>query len=286
VWLGQYPELWRSDVVETSVTREDEYFDVLLLGGSVFAQAQTQLQRKLEKEFGEGIRVFGLAASGHTTRDSYLKHSRLSDKEFDLIVIYHGINDVRLNCCSPGTYRDDYAHCNWYASFTNHVNSARGTNATELKEIGAATTGTPSKELLDFGNVIRTPTAFRNNLQSIILHAENQKTAVLIITFSYYIPYNYSLARMESGQLDYGPGQYDLVVEAWGHPENVRTTIDAHNAVIRQLCARYRQARLLDLAKSFPDDGHHFSDVCHLTEVGIRKFVSRVGAKIVEIKQE
>ena len=76
-------------------------FDILLLGGSVLVERTD-------------FRVVNLSALAHTTRDSYLKLKSLGDPRFDVVVVYHGINEVRANNCPPDLYRSDYSHYEWY----------------------------------------------------------------------------------------------------------------------------------------------------------------------------
>ena len=284
VWCGWYTELFRSKVLETQITPRDGCFDVLLLGGSVLLQNAESVTHSIEQHSGDCVRVFNLAASAHTSRDSYHKHSRLAETPFDLIVIYHGINDVRMNCCLPGTFRIDYTHSNWYASFHNSLNRARRSGAARLDETGAATTGVPTEEQLDCGALVRTPDAVRQNLAAIITQAERWNTRVLLLTFSIYVPQDYTRERMLAGTLDYGEGQWDMPIECWGRPENVQSTINAQNAVMRDLAAQYDHVALLDMASEFPADGRHFSDVCHMTEAGIQEFTDRLTESVISMK--
>ena len=37
------------------------------------------------------------------------EHGHFTDKRWDLVLVYHGINDVVLNNCPPGAFRADYS---------------------------------------------------------------------------------------------------------------------------------------------------------------------------------
>lgn len=113
-----YPELNTSGVLTESITRDDEYFDVLLLGGSVLTDEYGTIEANLRKRLGQltehRVRVFNLAACGHTSRDSLIKYRMLDEQKFDLVVVYETINETRLNNCPPEMFRADYTHASWY----------------------------------------------------------------------------------------------------------------------------------------------------------------------------
>jgi lysophospholipase L1-like esterase len=278
VWRLYYPELWDSQAMNTGLSKEDGYIDVLLLGASVLEQTAPELEQQLQKLFGNRLRIYNLAKSAHTTRDSYHKFQRLRDKRFDLIIVYHGINDVRMNCCPPGEFRDDYTHCSWYASFQKRIKAKSLTfqgivvNTSQVK-IGLWAS---DQELLKFGNTIKTKTAFQTNVESIVKEAAKTSTPVLLMTFAYHIPGNYSRESFEKGELDYGDGHYQLAAELWGYPKNVTATIDAHNSVLHEIHQRHDNVLFIDQQRNVPSNGQQFSDPCHLTDTGIKTFVSQM----------
>lgn len=278
VWRLYYPELWKSGAIEADRTTDDDRLDVLLLGASVLEQVAGPLEKALKARFDTQVRVYNLAISAHTTRDSAKKYERLLDRQFDLIVIYHGINDSRMNCVPAADYRDDYSHCAWYASFERKIQSGasslRGL-ATRFRK-GKIGLGPPDAENLKHGERIKTAAAFERNLESILRFAKAKKTPVLLMTFATHLPKEYSRAAFEAGKLDYGKGQYQLAVEVWGTPNGVRDAVEAHNGAIRKLHDRYPGADFIDMNARLPRDGATFSDVCHLTPAGLGRFVEIV----------
>ena len=118
-----YEELRESGVWEARMGPADGHFDVLLLGGSALDRVHRSLgapnnviQDRLEPIVGEPVRVFNLAAPAMTTLDSLKKYRLMGDydRHFDLVVIYHGINDVRMNNAPAKMFRDDYSHLAYY----------------------------------------------------------------------------------------------------------------------------------------------------------------------------
>mgnify|MGYP002825210444 CR=1 FL=1 len=118
-----YPKLHSSGVLDVTPGADDDAFDVLLLGASVLEQTTGRLKEQLQALVDRPVRLFDLSASVHTSRDSVFKLQAIENQRraFDLIVVYHGINDARMNCCSPGTFRRDYSHCGWYVGLEKRL---------------------------------------------------------------------------------------------------------------------------------------------------------------------
>ncbi|MCH8828147.1 MAG: hypothetical protein IID45_01070 [Planctomycetes bacterium] len=278
IWQIYFPELWKSKAVTAQIKANDETFDVLLLGASVLEQTADVLETELQKRLGSRLRLFNLAISAHTTRDSSLKFSRLRGKKFDLIIIYHGINDVRMNCCREADFRDDYTHCARYSGFQRRLDAKSMMILKVAADVlpGKIAVGKPDEEMLDRGGVIKTENAFRRNIESIVAAAESEGIPVALMTFAWHIPDNYSRQRFMQRELDYGSGHFQLETELWGRPRHVAATIAVHNAVIRKLASRHRNVCFVDQQELMPHNGRHFSDLCHLTQQGCRRFVSHL----------
>src|ERR1700734_783326 len=93
VWRLHSQELYSSGAVNARLGPDDGSYDVLLLGGSVLEQTAPALEQALRKELDGRVRLFNLARSPHTSRDSFLKHSHLGNRHFDLVIFYDAIND-------------------------------------------------------------------------------------------------------------------------------------------------------------------------------------------------
>ena len=277
-----YPELWSTGAADAEVAPDDNIFDVLLLGGSVLEQVSEEFEQQLhncfEDEFGLQVRVFTLSKSAHTSRDSFLKYIKLSDKQFDLVVVYHGINDVRMNCCPESVFKDDYTHCAWYRSLQRRLAAGKLTIPGLIREQTANVfaLGEPEDKFLEFGGTIKTARPFRHNLEKIVWSAHVKDQIVLLMTFAFFVPTDYSQEKFKRGELDYRPGRYHFPLETWGKPCHVVATIKAHNAQIRDLVKQYDTLIFVDQHRQLQLDGRHFSDPCHLTDVGCRAFVANM----------
>ena len=277
-WRINYPELAQSGVLDADLRADDGYVDVLLLGASVLEEASRELEARLRDEFGERLRVYQLCRAAHTSRDSVLKYSRIRDKHFDLIINYDGVNDVRMNCCPEEEFRDDYTHCGWYRSMARKE-AAETVSLAELLEDEVRFSiplGEPEPELLQYGSRIKTERPFRDNLAEIIAAAREQNIPVMLMTFAYHIPENYTRDKFDKRELDYGKGRHELPAELWGTPGNLARTLDRQNLMIDELASRYDNVFIVDMRRLMPADGLHFSDPCHLTKEGNRRFVDNM----------
>jgi hypothetical protein len=273
VWRLHYQELYTTGVVDAHLAPDDGYYDVLLLGGSVLEQAVPALEQSLRRELEERFRLFNLTRAAHTSRDSYFKQQRLSGKQFDLVIYYDGINDARMNCCPDDVYRDDYRHFSWYDSLETRL--AAGTVSVSDILGSRLNRGCLSFDIAqgrEFSNHVKTAKAYRKNLGSIADAVDSSKGRLLLMTFAYDLPENYSHEAFLAHQLGYGKGKYDMGADVWGTPEGVRAAITTHNGVMCEIARQHKNTILIDEEKQMPKSGIYFSDCCHLTDQGIAKF--------------
>ena len=117
--------------VERAAERDadgEDTFDVLLLGGSVlnprYGDIEHVLRERLTRAMGRPIKVHNLAEPGHTSLDSYYKYKHLAAVDFDIVLVYHGINELRANNCPTDMFRDDYSHFSWYKLINDYERRA------------------------------------------------------------------------------------------------------------------------------------------------------------------
>ncbi len=269
-----------------------EIFRVLLLGGSVLdddhGAVGPALGSELEARLGRPVAIRNVSEAGHTTLDSLHKYRRLEGRRFDLVVVYHGINEARANNISAEGFREDYGHYSWYARinalekhpelpvlalpYTLHY----GYLALDYRLRPAAHLPRHrlSPESLVHGGETKTAAAFRRNLARILdLARERGETAVLM-TFAYYVPDGYSEEAFRAKTLDYG--RHLKPIELWGEARNVVAALEAHNRVVAELAAAHPEAVFVDQQALLPKSGEVFDDVCHLTPHGSRLFARNI----------
>ena len=276
-----YPELYTRNILQSS--RSPDELQVLLLGGSVAEQVGDALSAALTQQLNRPVRVHNAAVSAHTTRDSLNKLQWLCEQGagFDLIVIYHGINEVRMNCIPDDAFRDDYAHCQWYRSFDRlkrHRTLSMGNVAEDTldRTIGL---GPPDIDAFEYGAKIKTGPAFHSNLEQMIAMAHEHQTPVVLMTFATYWVDNYSREAMEAGTLGYARGQYGLATELWGAPENVHRGVNVHNEQVVAVARKHPEELFVDMASALTELPL-FSDVCHLSPAGIDRFVEILSSQL------
>jgi hypothetical protein len=294
VWGLYFTEWGRSGVEGATEANRDGEFRVLLLGGSVmspeFGSVEPKLQDELATRLGRKVRIYNLAYSARTSRDSLLKYRALEGKHFDLVVFYHGINDTHMNCCPTSMYRNDYTHCRWYSEIdlyqklgsTRWIMSpftlcfAAGTAADVMPVRSSIGRLNPDDAWMKYGADVKTRQAFHDNLAEIVERARGRQEPVLVMSFAYHLPQVAGGTRAAEKAEDYASGT--SLVQVWGLPENVAHGIDVHNEVIRETVRRNPGMLFVDQHALMPRDREHFHDCCHLTEKGCSAFVQHIAS--------
>lgn len=299
LYLAFYDEL--AAVEEAPTTRDDDSFDLLLLGGSVldpsFGKVALALHERLESDLGRPVRVFNLAHAANSSRDSLIKYRLLADKRFDCVVFYHGINEARPNNAPPDLYRDDYTHMSWYAriaAIERHpelpflvLPYALHFMWIKLGENTGLVRYLPKHEPRDewtrYGDDVRSDRALEANLGEIARLAHERDDPLAVVTFVTYLPDAYDLERRHDEQ---APGAGDYVgggtsrIELWGRAAHVVKAVEAHNEAARRVATRAPDVLLLDLAASYPSGGEYWVDVCHFSDLGSQTFADALADAI------
>jgi tetratricopeptide (TPR) repeat protein len=273
-----YPELKHIEAL--SIPQDDEYYDILLLGGSVlhedFSSVDRLLGIRLENEKGKKVRIHNVAFRAHSSLDSYYKYRHLRDKQFDFVIVYQGINEVRANNCPPSLFREDYSHYSWYSAINLYEKPSGSrllvfpytltlTWIRTLEWLGLTKyvpTNEPNMDWINYGSTIRTREPFKRNLIAILELAQAKREPIVLMSFSYYIPEEYP-----------NVADWWMPVELWGKPEYVAKGIAVHNAVIEELAQSYVHVMFVDQNKLIPKERKYFRDTCHFTDQGSECFV-------------
>jgi hypothetical protein len=286
-----YPRL--RETMQSTIPPNNGSFDILILGGSSVNRKISYIEDILFNELAlrgnKKIRIYNVSDYAHSSLDSYIKYKNLKDKKFDLVIVYNGINEVRANNCPKEFFKANYAHCKFYEKinvfdshpevrwfmlpwichdlFINIKHKYVNKHYIPYEQ--------PYSSLLEYGDEIKTTDSFRNNFENILSIARGKGEPVLIMTFSFYVPSNYSRDAFESGTLDYEKNSQAVPIEMWGRPDNVVKGIQAHNTVIREL-AKNNDVLFVDQEKVIPKSGKYFIDICHLSLRGQKKFVENI----------
>ena len=286
IWRTTYTEVADSGIDRVAPHHGDGTFDVLLLGGSVLhpicGDIAVRLRARLEEKLGRPVRVVNFAYPGRTSGDSRMKYARLGDRRFDLVIVYHGINDAFMNNCPPGSFRADYTHAchiaqmkaldrhpevGWFALlYTAEYVALNLASRWNLRS-------EPRHRLSHFGADVRTPPAFEANLDTIAELAARRGDRLMLATFAYYFPADYSEEAFLAKKLDYD--KHGCAASTWGRPANLIAALDAHNAATRRV-ARRHGTLFADVAARLSGGRLCFDDPCHLNAEGCRRWVELI----------
>ena len=299
-WYAQYfPGLRDSQITEATLGDDDGHFDVLLLGGSVLDNLHTNhaetFREALSEAVGQPVRLYDLAYPAHTMRDSLLKHRLVRDRPVDLVVVYHAINDTRMNNCSAEMFRDDYSHAAWYheisrmeahAALLPYLVLPFTLEHAVIQLLGAkwfefyVRRHRPNEAMTRFGGEVKTAEPFGANLAEIVEATGRTKTPVLVMTFDWYEPADYSLEAFQAGTLDYD--SHSHATEIWGEPAHIVAGVRAHNDVLRSYATGAPDHVIyLDLEPVVPDGRAYWNDICHFNDAGERLWL---GAMVDAVK--
>jgi hypothetical protein len=278
-----YPELPQRQGAKGA--GNDGILQVLLLGGSVlhpdWGNIPEALEEKLSLACNRKVRILNLAMPGHTTLDSVHKHRRLEGRRFDLIMCYHGINELRLNNCPGDMFRRDYSHYSWYRVINFFEGNPGVPDLAFLFSLGYRMVrlheklgsppryiprDRPSEAMMEHGGDIKTASPFKDNMERIHRMARNAGAPLVLMTFAFHLPPDYSLEAFEARSLDYC--LHSCPVEIWGRPADISRGIKVHNDIIRGLAAGSEGVVFVDQNARLPGGARYFNDVCHLTQEG------------------
>lgn len=291
ILYAYYPEMWR--VWNKRPAHDDDFFDILLLGGSVlhrnWGSVEQQLLERLHRLGHRNVRTFNLAVPAHTSRDSWLKYAALSEHRFELVLFYHGVNEVRTNNAPPDVFREDYSHYWWYEilnTLAPYHGSASFSLPYTFRFLGVRAkqsifpdryirdANLPRKEWVKYGRDHRSVASFESNLRSIVDEAGSRGDDMLFMTYALYVPGDYSPEKFKEKRLDYV--LHLTPIEIVGRPEFVVATVAAHNEVVYRMAAENEGALFVDQARLMGDSPDSFNDPFHFTTQGCSRFVDNL----------
>lgn len=290
ILYAYYPELNRVDAGQP--TRGDEYYDILLLGGSTLHKDSGSVQRVLWEQLVYNglrkVRIFNLAMPAHTSRDSWLKYAALGKARFDLVIVYDGLNEARANNVPPELFQEDYGHYSWY-EIVNALAPYHGTASfalpytlrylvirihQTLMSDRYVPTDRPRPDWIHHGEDLRSAASFKHNLDAILSLALKRADRVVLMTFALHVPKDYSLEAFRAKRLDYV--LHVSPIELWGKREHVLAAVASHNEIIRSLASAHPEVLFVDQATLMNGSSRYYNDPCHFTVAGSEQFVENL----------
>ena len=265
--------LLKSGLPDADIRRDDGYFDVLLLGGSVVSRDFGRIDEYLQAGLSQGerhVRVWNAAEAAHSSRDSWEKYRLLGAKNFDLVIVYDGINESRFNNVEPSEFKADYSHVGWY----QQINALQ-----RHPEVGYfALPFTLEKMLIDAGQYFG---LFAGRHAGASLPNASNRPTLTKGSFAHYIGLIVEAARRRGEPVVlvtnalYSPLSTDawLGTRLWGVPEMIEQDVSVHNDVARRIAANAPNVVLVGMAGMIQSSRDYFTDACHLTDKGAHKWV-------------
>jgi hypothetical protein len=282
-----YPEL----VVAGGYEYAPGKLNVLILGGSVLEPVRRipdYLAADYDERGEKPIQILNAAWPGQSSLDSWYKYDLLRDEKFDVVIFYHGINEVRANYVRPELWRPDYNHYSWY----NNVNYFfRGRDLRDdwsllpfgWRYLKAAFVSKmfperfvpveqPSPDLYEFGAQIRSREEFSRNLTRIADLAATKGEKVVVLPFVFFDEEKAGLSAEEWPAVG--------MTVMWGKPEYVKRGIRVHNEAGMSV-AEAKHLVYFDIAARIPERKELFQDICHFTPEGGKLFASELSQFLV-----
>jgi len=302
--IGQYyPELAKAEEYQY----DENKTNLLVLGGSVVYDGtiiQELNGQTIETSFcdftsllpSEEFNVLSVAAPGHNSLDSWYKYDFLKDEKFDVVFVYHGINDTRTNNIRENMFDVDYRHIEFYDDLWIVRNSGyqrRSRIPFTVKWIAHSMrkfrkkyipreffygllAGEPEPYLQE-GKFIKSTASFKRNLNYIYVMSKSKGEQFVMGTFAWHLPDDYSYDKFKNKELDYDQQLYPT--ELYGLAINVERGLIAHNKVIRELFSQEPAINIIAANEIIPKNGEHFDDVCHLNQLGC----SILGSQLLDV---
>lgn len=278
--------------------RDDESYKVLLIGGSVLHQEWGAVEEHIKSDLGKfsnpRFTVYNVSFPANTTMDSRIKMDILGSRHFDYVILYHGINDIRTNNCPDSVFKEDYSHYSWYKTLYALLDH-KETGITVLpfsmiyiynrfmEKSGRVTildTHTPRDDWMGYGRFVKNKKVIKNNIEYIASKVQEDGGTVILPSFAWYIPDDYSETMFESRVLDYN--EHFCKIEIWGRPDIVKQALNLNNSVIKDICSSNNKIISLDLNEHLPHNKEYFNDICRLTDKGSGLFAALITEKILE----
>ena len=216
------------------------------------------------------------AVPGYTVRSSLRNlRERVAALDPDVIVIYHGTNDLsaetRALATEQGLYREAAdRESSWLAEHSLlWYLLEKNVRIMNLQREAAEAQGRLSFSAQALG------ADFRSRMTELVMEAADVAPLVFLVTFSH------RLRAGQSPEEKLEAAASALYYMPFMTPDGLISSFERYNEIIRAV-AGSTPALLIEGALDIPGDGLHFNDTVHFTDTGSRKMAQRVTRAILE----
>ncbi len=228
-----------------------------------------QLEARLRGRFpGRPLEVLNGGVPRYRSAESLLNLGRLADLAPDLVLIYHGINDIVW--CDPGAHYADPE--NVPRERLRHERAEEKASVFLVQELWRQATGYYPEKYERGTGYVHYPEAresFRGNLTRMVEKTRGLGGEAVLLTFATRLRDELSAEERQAvvdGPLfqDYFPS-YEAMDEA----------LKAYNGIVREV-AEATGAPLIELEGLLPSEGRYWTDFCHLSAEGTALMIDRL----------
>lgn len=252
---------------EFPLQKKDGAYRIVALGGSSTYTELVEdndktftsvLERLLRDEYGyDSIEVINAGVPGYNSWESLINLAfRIPDLEPDLVIIYHGTNDVQTRFVKPSAYRGDNSGWRkqwrfpavplWEQSCLLRILSRRlgYSHQAVIETLVDSPTSYYRDENPELVLKKNPPVYFQRNLENMIAIAKEQDIQIMLATWA-YSPYFRDYAALPFFQ----------------------SAFDHHNEIIREIATAH-EVPMFDFAALMPKDSQYWADGRHVNEAG------------------
>lgn len=261
---------------------------IMCLGGSTTANSMWEVGNPEEYSYPLCLRaslarrpsdtryeVLNCGAGGWTSAEIFVNFSlHLIDLQPDLVVLYHGFNDLEASLTAP--FSSDYSHSRknfgetytrirlasylpnlgFWKSYAFLKGRAMGFGNVRYDLVSSIRAGKA-----DLDNPFMGLEAERRNVRHLIHLCKANNIQIILSTFAYHV---YDAVSQDRRALKYRDG------------------VKLENAMVQALAKEY-DLPLVDIAGLIPDDNDYFVDSVHFTPRGMQFLADQFADKIVDV---
>jgi lysophospholipase L1-like esterase len=279
---------------EFSWKKDERVFRILCLGESTTAWGSSTdttypafLQQKLREYLpAKQIEVINAGIDGYKVWNS-LNHYmlRLYELTPDLIIIYHGFNDIKNNHHPAHTVQQQKNYPPLPQNFFRHTLAFWIEHSATIRVLHM---GYSHLKILFFK---RSPTvyddvseeglrSFEKMLESLILIIQARHTPVVLLNFQLVLDGDFTIEEkhiLQNMLASHCYSEYDdrLTITAF------RKVFDEHNKIIRKLAEQYH-TYFIDMSQAVPETKQYFFDCIHRTDLGNEVFAEVLAKHLIK----